>query len=51
MSAILEMRGVVKVLHMSDRVLVMREGRQVALLDRAEADAETVMAYATGARV
>ena len=30
-----------EVLAMSDRVLVMREGRQMAILDRAEADQET----------
>jgi len=33
---------------MSDRVLVMREGRQMAILDRAAADSETVMAAAMG---
>lgn len=37
-----------EVLGMSDRVLVMREGRQMALLDRAEATEETVMAAAMG---
>jgi rhamnose transport system ATP-binding protein len=37
-----------EVLAMSDRVLVMREGRQMAILDRAEADSETVMAAAMG---
>jgi len=38
-----------EVLGMSDRVLVMREGRVTAVLDRADADPETVMAAATGA--
>ena len=37
-----------EVLAMSDRVLVMREGRQMAILDRAEADQETVMTAAMG---
>jgi len=37
-----------EVLAMSDRVLVMREGRQMAILDRAQADAETVMGAAMG---
>jgi rhamnose transport system ATP-binding protein len=37
-----------EVLGMSDRVLVMREGRQMALLDRADATEETVMAAAMG---
>jgi rhamnose transport system ATP-binding protein len=37
-----------EVLGMSDRVLVMREGRQMALLDRSEADEEAVMAAAMG---
>ena len=37
-----------EVLAMSDRVLVMREGRQMALLDRAEATEESVMAAAMG---
>jgi rhamnose transport system ATP-binding protein len=37
-----------EVLAMSDRILVMREGRQMAILDRAEADAETVMTAAMG---
>jgi ABC-type sugar transport system ATPase subunit len=36
---------------MSDRILVMREGRQVALLDRHQADPEVVIGYATGALV
>jgi len=37
-----------EVLAMSDRVLVMREGRQMAILDRDEADEETVMTAAMG---
>ncbi|MFM0757344.1 sugar ABC transporter ATP-binding protein [Paraburkholderia strydomiana] len=37
-----------EVLAMSDRVLVMREGRQMALLDRSQATQETVMTAATG---
>ena len=36
-----------EVLGMSDRVLVMRQGRVVAELDRAEADQETVVRWAT----
>src|SRR5580658_8465953 len=37
-------------LALSDRLLVMREGRQMAILDRAEADQESVMTAATGQR-
>ena len=37
-----------EVLAMSDRVLVMREGRQMAILDRSEANEESVMAAAMG---
>jgi rhamnose transport system ATP-binding protein len=37
-----------EVLAISDRILVMREGRQMAILDRAEANAETVMTAAMG---
>ena len=37
-----------EVLSMSDRVLVMREGRQMAILDRDEATEETVMTTAMG---
>ncbi len=37
-----------EVLAMSDRVLVMREGRQVAIFDRADATQETVMTAAMG---
>jgi rhamnose transport system ATP-binding protein len=39
-----------EVLALSDRVLVMREGRQMAILDRAEANQETIMIAATGQR-
>jgi rhamnose transport system ATP-binding protein len=39
-----------EVLVLSDRVLVMREGRQMAILSRAEADEETVMTAAMGQR-
>lgn len=38
-----------EVLGMSDRILVMREGRQVAILNRDEATPEKVIALATGA--
>jgi len=37
-----------EVLGMSDRVLVMREGWQMGILDRAEATQERVMAAAVG---
>ena len=37
-----------EVLGMSDRVMVMREGRQMAIFDRAEATEESVMAAAMG---
>jgi rhamnose transport system ATP-binding protein len=39
-----------EVLVLSDRVLVMREGRQMAILDREEANEETVMTAAMGQR-
>ena len=39
-----------EVLALSDRILVMREGRQMAILDRAEADPESVMTAAMGQR-
>jgi rhamnose transport system ATP-binding protein len=39
-----------EVLALSDRVLVMREGRQMAILDRADADPESVMTAAMGQR-
>lgn len=37
-----------EVLGMSDRILVMAEGRVAAILDRAEASQELIMAYASG---
>jgi rhamnose transport system ATP-binding protein len=37
-----------EVLAMGDRILVMREGRQMAVLDNAEASQERIMALATG---
>jgi rhamnose transport system ATP-binding protein len=37
-----------EILAMSDRVLVMREGRQMAVFDRSEADQESVMTAAMG---
>ncbi len=40
-----------EVLAMSDRILVMREGRQMAILGREEADQEMVMSAAMGQRV
>ena len=33
---------------MGDRILVMREGRQMGILDTGEATQETVMVMATG---
>ena len=39
-----------EVLALSDRVLVMREGRQMAILDRAAANQESVMTAAMGQR-
>jgi rhamnose transport system ATP-binding protein len=37
-----------EVLAMSDRILIMREGRQMAILDQSEANQETVLAHAMG---
>ena len=37
-----------EILQMSDRILVMHEGRVSAILDRAEANQEIIMAYAGG---
>jgi ribose transport system ATP-binding protein len=37
-----------EILGMSDRILVMHEGRGTAILDRAEATQEIIMAYASG---
>jgi ABC-type sugar transport system ATPase subunit len=39
-----------EVLELSDRIVVMREGRVAAELDRAQADAHVVMLHATGAK-
>ena len=39
-----------EVLRMSDRILVMREGRIVAEVPHDQADQELVMAYAAGTR-
>ena len=39
-----------EVLAMGDRILVMREGRQMAILDSVEASQERIMARATGQR-
>ena len=39
-----------EVLAMGDKILVMREGRQMALLDHDQADQEVIMALATGQR-
>ena len=39
-----------EVLAMGDRILVMREGRQMAVLGSAEATQERIMALATGQR-
>jgi len=39
-----------EVLALSDRVLIMREGRQMAILDRADANQESVMTAAMGRR-
>ena len=39
-----------EVLAMGDRVLVMREGRQMAVIDHADATQERIMALATGQR-
>ncbi len=38
-----------EVMGMSDRIMVMHEGKQVALLDRDAASPEEIMGYATGA--
>ena len=37
-----------EVLALGDRILIMREGRQMAILDHTEATSETIMALATG---
>jgi rhamnose transport system ATP-binding protein len=48
MAIILISSDLEEVLHMSDRILVMREGRQMAIFDRDAATAETVMTAAMG---
>jgi rhamnose transport system ATP-binding protein len=48
MAIILISSDLPEVLHMSDRLLVMREGRQMALIDRDQATAERVLAAAMG---
>jgi ribose transport system ATP-binding protein len=40
-----------EILGMSDRILVMAEGRVAAILDREEATQETIMAYASGEEI
>jgi rhamnose transport system ATP-binding protein len=40
-----------EVMAMSDRVLVMREGRQMTIFDREEATEETIMTAAMGQSV
>ncbi len=49
MAIILISSDLPEVLAMSDRVLVMREGRQVAVLSHAEATEEAVVGAAMGA--
>jgi ABC-type sugar transport system ATPase subunit len=39
-----------EILSMSDRIVVMSEGRVAAILDPEEATQETIMAYASGER-
>ena len=48
MAIILISSDLPEVLAMSDRILVMREGRQMAIFDRAEATQERVLAAAMG---
>ena len=48
MAIILISSDLPEVLAMSDRILVMREGRQMAIVDRAEATQERVLAAAMG---
>jgi ABC-type sugar transport system ATPase subunit len=38
-----------EILGMCDRILVMRQGSAVAMVDRAEATQELLLSYATGA--
>lgn len=37
-----------EILGMSDRIVVMREGKQMGILDRDEADSEKIITLATG---
>ncbi len=37
-----------EILQMSDRILIMHEGHVAAILDRAEANQEVIMAHASG---
>jgi ABC-type sugar transport system ATPase subunit len=39
-----------EVLQMSDRILVMREGRATAMISRQEASQELIMSYASGSQ-
>jgi ABC-type sugar transport system ATPase subunit len=48
MAIILISSDLPEVLHMSDRILVMREGHQMALVDRDDATPESVLAAAMG---
>jgi rhamnose transport system ATP-binding protein len=49
MAIILISSDLPEVIAMSDRVLVMREGRQMGIFDRAEADEERIITAAMGA--
>jgi rhamnose transport system ATP-binding protein len=40
-----------EILGMSDRVVVMREGRRMAIIDRAQATQESIMRAATGQEI
>jgi ABC-type sugar transport system ATPase subunit len=48
MAIILISSDLPEVLHMSDRILVMREGHQMALIERDAATPESVLAAAMG---
>jgi rhamnose transport system ATP-binding protein len=48
MAIILISSDLLEVVAMSDRVLVMREGRQMGIVDRAEATQEAILALAMG---
>ena len=49
MAIILISSDLPEVIAMSDRVLVMREGRQMGIFERAEADEERIITAAMGA--